>query len=59
MYDIEDLSSYGETFTILAVYLKASQGNLTVRVVSGSRIPFNPASGPETYPSWAGITALE
>ena len=59
VYDIEDLSSYGETFTILAVYLKASQGNLTVRVVSGSRIPFNPASGPETYPSWAGITALE
>lgn len=59
IYDIDDLSSYGETFTILAVYLKASQGNLTVRVVSGSRIPFNPAAGPETYPAKAGKSALD
>lgn len=59
IYDIDDLSSYGETFTILAVYWRASQGNLTVRVASGSRIPFNPAAGPETYPSEAGITALD
>ena len=51
--------AYGETFTILAVYWRAAQGNLTVRVVSGSKIPFNPAAGPETYPTKAGKSALE
>ncbi len=58
-YDVENLLAYGETFTILAVYWRASQGNLTVRVVSGSKIPFNPAAGPETYPSEEGISALD
>lgn len=50
-YDIENLLAYGETFTILAVYWRASQGNLTVRVVSGSNMIPSVSDGPGNYPS--------